>query len=64
MVQGKAVQYITDATASSECVVCEATPKIMNKIDEILRRPINVEAYRYRLASLIAWIALWSVFYI
>ena len=56
MLDGKAVQYITETSSPSVCVICGSSPKEMNNLQNFISKPENVQNFEYGLASLHAWI--------
>lgn len=56
MVNGKIVQVITNTSSASVCVVCKATPSQMNKLDLVLKKPVDLSTYQFGLQSLHCWI--------
>ena len=56
MVDGKVCNAITCTKSSQRCLVCGATPKEMNNIDEVLKRTVDPTTFRFGLSVLHAWI--------
>ena len=55
IIDGKTFGVIS-ITSTQSCGICKATPKDMNKLEDILRRPADVSKYENGLSSLHAWI--------
>lgn len=60
MLDGKVANILTDNASSQSCYICGATPKHMNDIEAILKRPSNVNAFQYGLSTLHAHIRLFE----
>lgn len=56
MIDGKVCNDICDNSSSQVCNVCLASPKDMNKIEVVQRRPTNTATYIYGLSTLHVWI--------
>lgn len=56
MVDGKVANSLNDNKSSQTCYICKATPKQMNNIDHVLKRPCNVISFKYGLSTLHAHI--------
>ena len=56
MIDGKVSNILTDTASSQTCNLCGATPVLMNRIDEVTLRPINLDALQYGLSTLYAYI--------
>ncbi|KAF0297154.1 hypothetical protein FJT64_005405 [Amphibalanus amphitrite] len=58
MIDGKVVNAITGTTSAQRCSMCGATPRNVNKLDEVRRLPVtNLE---YGLSSLHCWIRIFE----
>jgi len=56
MIDGKVCNILTETKSTQACNLCGATPKIMNDIAVVLRRPINQNATEFGLSTLHAYI--------
>lgn len=56
MVDGKVANSLADNMSSQTCYICKATPKQMNNIEHVLKRPCNVNFFKYGLSTLHAHI--------
>ncbi len=56
MIDGKVCQALTDTPSASTCVVCHATPKMMNNLDAVRNRQEREDVFRFGLSTLHAWI--------
>lgn len=56
MIDGKICNHLSGNKSSQTCFICNATPKSMNKLDLVYKRPKNTEFYKYGLSTLHAWI--------
>lgn len=55
MMDGSVSNILSDTNSTSKCIICQATPKEMNKVD-VVNRPSSVEKYRFGLSTLHCWI--------
>lgn len=55
MLDGSVHNILSGTNATSNCVICKATPKQMNT-ENFERRPVNPEMLRFGLSTLHAWI--------
>lgn len=56
MIDGKICNHLTNTSSSEVCFICQASPKQMNKLDLIYKRPKCTEFYKYGLSTLHAWL--------
>lgn len=56
MIDGKVCNAVTGTKSSLRCYLCDATSTKFNDIDEMLKRPVNVDHYKLGLSTLHAWI--------
>lgn len=56
MIDGKVCHVVTETKSSQTCPVCNASPKQMNKLELVSRRPNCTDHYKYGLSTLHAWI--------
>lgn len=55
MLDGKIVDTLTETNSSQKCVICGATPSVMNNAN-VLERPTQEERYKYGISPLHGWI--------
>lgn len=55
MVDGKICNHLSNNQSTLTCFICGATPKNMNNLELIYKRPKSTEFYRYGLSTLHAW---------
>lgn len=55
MIDGKICSTLTHISGQN-CHICGATPKLMNNLEEVRRRPIDEESLELGMSSLHAWI--------
>jgi hypothetical protein len=60
VIHGKICNAVT-STSGYVCYVCGAAPKQMNRIDDIVKRVVDVTAYKFGLSALHAWIRFSNV---
>lgn len=58
MLDGKVIQGLTETPSSASCVICQATPSLMNDLEGLKNRIEIEDNYKYGLSSLHAWIRL------
>ena len=57
MIDGKVATVLSTVTNSSQCCsLCGASPKQMNNLDEVSKRPYTGEGLKHGLSTLHAWI--------
>ena len=56
MIDSKVRQALIGTASSQRCCICDALPKEMNNLTEILKKPVNIGTYHYGLSTLHAWI--------
>lgn len=56
MIDGKICNHLAHNKSTLTCFICGSTPKTMNKLDTIYKRPKSVEFYKYGLSTLHAWL--------
>jgi hypothetical protein len=52
MTDGKICNAVISTSSAQVCYVCGAAPKQMNRIDEIVKRDVDVTTYRFGLSTL------------
>lgn len=52
MIDGKVCTAVTNTASAATCPTCGATPKLMNKLDAVLNRPINKESLLFGLSPM------------
>lgn len=55
MIDGKICSWLSNSS-SQNCHLCHATPKMMNNIEEVRKRPIVADNMEFGISSLHAWI--------
>ena len=60
MLDGKAVNAITNTLSTQSCNVCSARPKEMNNLDVVLNKEISQESLPHGLSSLHCWIRIFQ----
>jgi hypothetical protein len=61
MIHGKICNAVTSTSSAHVCYVCGAGPKQMYRIDEIVKRDVDITTYRFGLSTLHAWIRFLNV---
>lgn len=56
MVDGKVINAVCGNVSSMRCHICNAKPTEMNKLDNIYKKEIKEEYYKYGMSTLHAWI--------
>jgi hypothetical protein len=56
MIDGKVCEAVTSTSFAQVCYVCSAVPKQINRIEEIVKRDVDITTYRFGLSTLHAWI--------
>ena len=56
MLDGKAVNALTNTLSTQSCNVCKAKPSEMNKLEIIRSKPVNEKSLKFGLSSLHCWI--------
>lgn len=56
MVDGKAINAITDTKSTQTCNICGATPKDMNNLKQLRKKENKTENYKFGLSTLHCWI--------
>lgn len=56
MIDGKVCNALASNSSTQRCYLCQPTSKDFNKIDLILRKPVNEKHLEFGLSSLHAWI--------
>jgi hypothetical protein len=56
LIDGKICNAVTSTSSAQVCYVCGAAPKQMNRIDEIVKRDVDITTYRFGLSTLHVWI--------
>ncbi len=56
MVDGKVCQALSDTPSAASCIVCLATPKLMNNVPKVKERPEIESTFEFGLSTLHAWI--------
>lgn len=62
MVDGKAINSLTETKSTQSCYLCGATPKEMNEIDRVRTRVVENDRCQYGLSTLHAWIRFFEYF--
>ena len=60
MVDGKAINAITDTSSQQRCALCGATPKVMNDLHHVTQLEVTSEHLQLGLSSLHLWIRLFE----
>ena len=60
MLDGKAVNVITDTASMQRCALCGATPSVMNDIENVRQLPVQEDNFRFGLSTLHAWIRMFE----
>uniref|UniRef100_A0A2S2QS23 Uncharacterized protein n=1 Tax=Sipha flava TaxID=143950 RepID=A0A2S2QS23_9HEMI len=60
MIDGKVCNALTENTSTQVCYICKATPKDMNNIFHINKRPVNHKTFTFGLSPLHAWIRMFE----
>eukprot|EP00733_Pompholyxophrys_punicea_P001198 Pompholyxophrys_punicea_v1_NODE_541_length_1718_cov_135.763680.p1 type:complete len:271 gc:universal NODE_541_length_1718_cov_135.763680:1395-583(-) len=64
MIDGKVVSHLTDIHTTN-CTLCGATPSMMNQLEVVKKRPVDLKSFDYGLSSMHLWIRLldymWNV---
>jgi hypothetical protein len=56
MIDGKTCNAVTSPSSAQVYYVCGAAPRQINRIDEIVKRDVDITTYRFGLPTLHAWI--------
>lgn len=56
MVDGKVINAICENVSSMRCHICNAKPTEMNKLNNIYKKEVKEEYYKYGMSTLHAWI--------
>jgi len=56
MTDGKICTTVTSKSSTQACYLCDAAPKHMNCINEIVLRDADIKTYRFILSILHAWV--------
>ena len=56
MIDGKVMQVLTDTKSAMTCVYCGVTPKDMNNLNLVKTKDVNIDALKYGLSPLHAYI--------
>jgi hypothetical protein len=56
MIDGKICNAVTSTSSAQVCYLYGAAPTQMNRIDEIVKKDVDITTYRFRLPTRHAWI--------